>query len=383
MAADICPSRATRGSSQGGAHRLAGGLIVVALIFCGCANRSVIADKKINEKVLADVVEETAQVRDDGATPPTLKARASNQAQLQAFLERLWEAEQGRIENEARLLRRLGLLQGPPRRLGPPKASTLIGGYYDPRSETLFVVEDYAFWVRAQYFLLTAITGVDWAYDTVLSHEIVHALQDQRVDLEALLDAKEREDFDAALARRAIIESDANITSLFYGNAISPRGAVRREIAFGYARLNDWFSRLFLQFDDVASRFNTRRAMGNYTLGLDFLRRVLHRGGYPALRALYDQRRWPQSSEQLLDPAKFLDAESYDPPLSFAPLDDFILTGMAPGFRHQDSNTFGAWQLQLYLEEMHPWSWTPGLLAHRWGGDRYDFFADGDQSLFV
>lgn len=378
MVSDFRPSSAKRR-----APAFVGVVAVVAVGAMGCANRSVIADKKINQDVLHDVVEDTARVREHPAPSPRLKARASNQARLQAFLEQMWEVEQRRVENEARLLRRLGILSGPPRRLGPPKASTLIGGYYDPRSKTLFVVEDYALWVRAQYFLLTAITGVDWAYDTVLSHEIVHALQDQRIDLDALLDEKERDDFDAALARRAIIESDANITSLFYGNNISPKGYVRREIAFGYARLNDWFSRLFLQFDDAAARFGTRRAMGNYTLGLAFIKRVLHDGGYPALQTLYVQGRWPQSSEQLLDPSKYFDRDAYDPPLEFPALDAVDVVDAAPGFQHVDTNTFGAWQLQLYLEEMLSWSLAPASIAHRWGGDRYDFFSHGDRSLFV
>ena len=72
-----------------------------------------------------------------------------------------------------------------------------VVGYYDPASDTLFVRE-----------------GVGRArLRPVLVHEMVHALQDQHMDLDSTLIAR-REDNDAAMAARAALEGHATFVML-------------------------------------------------------------------------------------------------------------------------------------------------------------------------
>ncbi|MFQ5889993.1 MAG: hypothetical protein ACE5JR_08055 [Gemmatimonadota bacterium] len=72
-----------------------------------------------------------------------------------------------------------------------------VVGYYDPKADTLFVVE-----------------GVDPAQlEVVLAHEMVHALQDQYMDLDSLMTSLE-EDNDRSTAARAALEGHATFAML-------------------------------------------------------------------------------------------------------------------------------------------------------------------------
>jgi hypothetical protein len=72
-----------------------------------------------------------------------------------------------------------------------------VVGYYDPRSDTLFVVD-----------------GVEPAQvEAVLAHEIVHALQDQYVDLDSLMQATQDHN-DRGTAARAALEGHATFAML-------------------------------------------------------------------------------------------------------------------------------------------------------------------------
>lgn len=71
-------------------------------------------------------------------------------------------------------------------------------GYYDPARDVLFIRED----------------APDELVDAVVAHELVHALQDQRADLDSLLNAVTRNDARSAI--QAAIEGQATVAMFAY-----------------------------------------------------------------------------------------------------------------------------------------------------------------------
>lgn len=121
-----------------------------------------------------------------------VRSRADLEAFLEAELEEQFAGE--RMRNVVRAYARFGLV---PDTLDlEPLLSRLlleqVAGFYDPASDTLFVVEGIS----------------DELVDGVLVHEMVHALQDQYVDLDSLVEAT-RQHNDRGMAVQAAIEGHA------------------------------------------------------------------------------------------------------------------------------------------------------------------------------
>ncbi|HSM07588.1 MAG TPA: hypothetical protein VLA33_01045 [Gemmatimonadota bacterium] len=121
-----------------------------------------------------------------------IRSRADLEAFLEAELEEQFAGE--RMGNVVRAYARFGLV---PDTLDlEPLLSRLlleqVAGFYDPKSDTLFVVE-----------------GISQELvDGVLVHEMVHALQDQYVDLDSLVEAT-RQRNDPGMAVQAAVEGHA------------------------------------------------------------------------------------------------------------------------------------------------------------------------------
>jgi hypothetical protein len=121
-----------------------------------------------------------------------VRSRADLEAFLEAELEEQFDGE--RIHNVVRVYARFGLV---PDTLDlEPLLSRLlleqVAGFYDPESDTLFVVEGIS----------------DELVDGVLVHEMVHALQDQYVDLDSLVEATRKRN-DPGMAVQAAVEGHA------------------------------------------------------------------------------------------------------------------------------------------------------------------------------
>lgn len=122
-------------------------------------------------------------------------ARRTRQ-ELAGYLESQLDEQlpEDRAERLASAYRRLGLLPDT-LRLRPFLRKLYleqVAGYYDPAADTLFVMEG----------------APEERLRTVLVHELVHALQDQRVDLDSLTDALDGEN-DRSTALQAAVEGQA------------------------------------------------------------------------------------------------------------------------------------------------------------------------------
>ena len=221
-----------------------------------------------------------------------------------------------------------------------------IVGYYDPDSTMLYVIDG----VPAE------------AVRPVLVHELVHALQDQELNLDSLI-ARERGN-DRQLAAQAMIEGHATLAMLaFLGGEAAGRVVDPGELPDPSAQIRSGL--------DAAQQYPVFRSAPRllrevlifpYAEGASFAWTVwaaLPAEQRPAITSII-----PESTEQVLDPrAKFLSQRDTPTEVSFAEGSDW---------RVLYENNFGALETRLFLEIRG----AAGQLAEGWDGDRYRVLED-------
>src|SRR5918992_278220 len=212
---------------------------------------------------------------------PRPVAVTPEQAQREGLedLDRSYPEERRRVDEE--ILKLLGLI-APDVTLRDVSAeifSTGVAGYYDPRSGRLRTVRG-------------AATGTRVLSEMVLSHELVHALEDQVFDLD-LEDAGGTDD--AQLARLALVEGTA--TALMYryvDRHFTPEETLGGVLGGAFADTGSLPA--FLQAQLVFPY------VGGQEVGEDLLRRA---GGRWDLIDLAARTRPPASTEQVMHPDRY------------------------------------------------------------------------------
>jgi hypothetical protein len=250
---------------------------------------------------------------------------------------------------DEQVLTRLGLLP-PGTDLRAAAESTYgesVAGYYDPRSGRLRIVRG-------------AQTGNRVLYEMTLAHELDHALEDQRLGLDA--DAVAGSD-DAALAYTALVEGSAS--ALMYRYVADRFGA--EETLGGLA------ASAFAPTGDLPP-YLTAQLVFPYTAGEAFVQRLLELGGggWDVVdTALRD--RPPASTEQVMHPQAYVEADQPDP-VRLAP--------PGGGWRVVRAGTLGEWTTGKLLARAGGTAWADA--AEGWGGDRYALLGRGaDRALVV
>lgn len=222
-----------------------------------------------------------------------------------------------------------------------------VAGYYDPKSDKFYLVKG---------------TPVEMLRP-VLAHELVHALQDQHVDLDSLI-ARERGN-DRQTAAQAAIEGHATLVMF----ALLAQEASGQEI--GPGDMPDISAQLQPALDAQNSQFPVfKRApriiretmVFPYVGGAGFVQKVwaanAARGFVAPLGVLL-----PQSTEQVLHPAeRFLGVRDEPTELRFA-------SGQNVAYE----NTLGEMELGIFLEEHG----AQKTAAHGWDGDRFRLLQNG------
>ncbi|MGQ0561520.1 MAG: hypothetical protein ACT443_06560 [Gemmatimonadota bacterium] len=222
-----------------------------------------------------------------------------------------------------------------------------VAGYYDPESEKFYVMEG-------------TPAGM---LRPVLAHELVHALQDQHVDLDSLI-ARERGN-DRQTAAQAAIEGHATLVMF----ALLAQEAAGRAIAPG--ELPDISAQLAPALDAQNSQFPVfRRAprIIRETMVFPYV------GGAAFVQTLWTAHEdngfvaplgplLPQSTEQVLHASeKFVITRDVPTELRFTNEQDVVY-----------ENTLGELETGILLEE-HIGS---GVAAVGWDGDRYRLLDNG------
>jgi hypothetical protein len=275
-------------------------------------------------------------------TPPKVEVRTRDQ--VKDFLLRKFNEETpaSEITGEEQAYKLLGLI---------PDTMNLrdfllrilteqVVGYYDPAAKTLYVVNGAD----------EQIVGV------TITHELVHALQDQYANLDSL--QKASTDNDRLAAAQALIEGEAQFEQL----AIMLGGAENIE-----ARLPGTWARIREEIrnkQDEMPVFATapmviqESLLFPYLSGAEFVNRVKERKGNVNLFTDI-----PRSTEQVMHPAKFLSTPADEPTAVTLP---------APrGATKVYENDMGEFGTRLALYRYLKDAATSARAAEGWDGDRF------------
>lgn len=217
-----------------------------------------------------------------------------------------------------------------------------VAGFYDPDSTALFVMDDQP----AE------------ALRTVLVHELVHAVQDQAADLDSLTDRVRGNDRQAAA--QAAIEGHATLVMLEYlTEQMQGRPVDLAEIPDFAAQVRPALQAMRSQYPALASapRVVQESLLFPYLEGAGFVQHLWRAGeDRPAPFG-----EWlPQSTEQILDPTRFV-PPGRDDPTQVA----LEVTGGEARY----TNTLGAMETRVLLQEHLGLEADPSVEG--WDGDTY------------
>ena len=229
-------------------------------------------------------------------------------------------------------------------------------GYYDPDTERLVIRDDVMAGLAGSF-------GPEQAQEAelVLVHELVHALQDQRLGLGESFRKDRTADADNAF--RAVVEGDATLAML--AEALRQQGIPLSAATAGIQQMGDYVDLDALvrgeKLDDAPAILRVT-LVAPYLRGLQFVAAVQGRGGWPAVNNAH--RRPPATSEQVLHPDKYFAREPAE--AVRVPENDALV---AAGFDRIEEDTLGELELGVYLGQGRP-SGTDEQAAAGWAGDR-------------
>jgi hypothetical protein len=274
-------------------------------------------------------------------SPPKVEVRSKDQ--VRAFLERQFDdPRQAReLAGTAAAFKLLGLI---PDSLDLRKESEnllteQIAGFYDPKTKVLYVIEGES----------------DDLLDQVVPHELVHALQDQYVNLDSIENAEG--DDDRLLAAQAVFE----------GQAVYEQLLIMTGSAAFAARLPEMWDRLRETIRDSRSSMPEfakappiiqEVTIFPYLSGLEFIKRYYDH--YPKQVPYTDL---PTSTQQILSEAAYFHSPRT------APLRITLPKPSSGSVRYE--NTLGEFQTRVYLNELLNDQNAAIRGAAGWAGDRY------------
>jgi hypothetical protein len=236
-----------------------------------------------------------------------------------------------------------------------------------------------------QLDLFGMITGVDQAYEMFLVHELTHALQDQHLHLDRLIDHVD--DDDARMVQKTILESEAGIVGMAHLLGLDLDAVVPRTALLWFMRYNNLFNGpVVAAAAGKSSSFFARQTFSQYELGLSFVEERLLAGELAGgalaelsrsyARVAGSTNGLPESTEQLLFAHKR--GEHPDRPLHIAPL-----SSSSTYAEHTvvDSGVFGALAFKHWLDG--PLGFGAEPVVDGWGGDRYDVLVDSSNHTVV
>jgi hypothetical protein len=272
--------------------------------------------------------------------------RFIDETELRTMITALFDEESPPeyVAANERLLKALGLIPADAnlRTLTLDLLSGGVGGFYRSSENTLYVLSK------------TGLPGVNERI--TFAHEYDHALQDQNTsvfsDQEGILDQTDR-----ILARQATYEGDATLLMTLWAAANFD--------------LSDIAEMLALSSDPEALALLDRMPpilretlLFPYLTGLNFVQSAQLPGGWEAVDALYD--RMPESTEQILHPEKY---ETNERPVAID-LPDDLASQLGTGWSVAMEDTFGEFQLGIWLGEAGLATAVADAAAAGWGGDR-------------
>ena len=242
------------------------------------------------------------------------------------------------------------------RRYLPELLSSQVAGFYDPERKYLALVRPDK----------EMPEGAD---DTVLVHELTHALQDQHFDLHRFESRDPMSDMDTALT--ALFEGDATLVMLDFQMGGRAEALPGTEEAM--ARIMAEPEKLIAASPDFPGAKEIAAApawlrdtlLFSYFQGSAFCVSARRRGGQALLDYAYTTDP-PRSTEQILHPEKWHTRR--DDPVGLRLPD---LGGELPGYRKTAEGVMGELSLRIFLRESLKDAERSNAGAAGWGGDRF------------
>lgn len=269
-----------------------------------------------------------------------------DEAELRTMITALFDEETPPeyVAANERLYKALGLIPADAdlRELSLDLLSGGVAGFYRNDQDKLYIVSK---------------TGLPGVIERItFAHEYDHALQDQNTtvftDQDGILDQTDR-----ILARQAIYEGDATLLMTFW--------AVQNFNAQDAAEL------LALGSDPAQQALLNRMPailedtlLFPYKTGSAYVQAAQLRGGWPAVNDFYD--RMPESTEQILHPDAY---QANEAPIA-VDLPDDLADQLGTGWSVPLEDTFGEFQLGIWLRENGILPTAATAAAAGWGGDR-------------
>jgi hypothetical protein len=243
------------------------------------------------------------------------------------------------------------------------------GGYYDPGTKSFYLLDD----------MPKEATGL------LAAHEMTHALEDQRYDIDVRL-AKLIDDDDASFALSAVVEGSATAAAAVYvANGIATGKVDPKDLgAMGATVETERLNAL----PDVMRR----QLLGPYALGLTFLGRgdaERLQEGFPLRDVDAAWARPPRTSEQILHPEKYWNPSLRDEPKRVAIPNPSSRLGK--GWSRAGWGVLGELTLGCLVGAATPQAadlvsggvpWT-NEAASGWGGDRFELWTNRDAAIVL
>ncbi|MFQ5655301.1 MAG: hypothetical protein ACE5GW_11300 [Planctomycetota bacterium] len=269
-----------------------------------------------------------------------------------------------------------------PHTLLPRLYTEQIGGFYDTRKKTLYLIAETKKRgdKRPKPSFLGKLLGVDQGPDPAeqkmaLVHEMSHALMDQHFDLEGL-QTRFEEDDDALMAFAALVEGEATTMMLVEAQGRSflrtPAGAMK----FGAGALAALALGLSGSTLASAPPVVAEGLLFPYLKGMIFVLSLTNpTGDWSRVDRAFGEP--PISTEQILHPEKYISGE--DPPLGIDLPD--LASSAGEAWTEVTENVLGEWAAEVLLRGR-------GILDSRrvaagWGGDAYLVLEDAAGRLAV
>lgn len=254
----------------------------------------------------------------------------------------------------------------------PKLLTSQIGGFYDPKEKYLVLIDREGGPLGPQGEKMFGKDMMELMSNTMMVHEITHAIQDQHFDLahfgnDAVLD-------DGAAAKTALIEGDA--TMVMYGYLLNSDLERVPMVAQQMKMFSSNPGQLAAMMPDMpgakelaeAPAYLSENLTFSYIQGMVFALEVKKAGGQKLLDYAFAKDP-PRSTEQILHPEKWIGKR--DDPVKIALPD--LTQSVLQGYARIQEGTWGEFNIRLMLEEKlgAAGKAEAGAAAEGWGGDRF------------
>ncbi len=239
-----------------------------------------------------------------------------------------------------------------------------VAGFYDPAEKKFFIVPERTAETAAGAPAL-GLSAEALLEDTLLAHELTHALQDRRLDLVPRLKAL-RDSSDGLLALEAFLEGEATVVMM---DALLTQLPDEAKDLLGTENLAAMMSGLAagatIEGAEGVPPFFVKEMLFPYVGGTAWIQAKKKAGGWRAVDAAY--ARPPRTTSEILHPDRTSTAR-----VLLEPGDRPSAASVPAGMRLLYEDTFGEWMLGELLERAG--AANAAALASEWQDDRVVFF---------